>query len=110
GHSSSSVSKRDDLKVRCSGREVTGRPQKFICTGERAAGVCEGARSGDDSMSPGPRGRRSSLTLVASSADAAAVGAERNANRARDWSGLMARAQDGDRHAYRALLEDMTPY
>jgi len=31
-------------------------------------------------------------------------------NRARDWSGLMARAQDGDRHAYRALLEDMTPY
>jgi RNA polymerase sigma factor (sigma-70 family) len=61
-------------------------------------------------MSPGPRGRRSSLTLVASSADAAPVGAERNTNRARDWSGLMARAQDGDRHAYRALLEDMTPY
>ena len=60
-------------------------------------------------MSPGPRGRRSSLTLVASSADAP-VGAERNTNRARDWSGLMARAQDGDRHAYRALLEDMTPY
>jgi RNA polymerase sigma factor (sigma-70 family) len=60
-------------------------------------------------MSPGPRGRRSSLTLVASSADAP-VGAERNTNRARDWSGLMARAQDGDRHAYRTLLEDMTPY
>jgi RNA polymerase sigma-70 factor, ECF subfamily len=57
----------------------------------------------------GPRGRRSSLTLVASSADAP-VGAERNTNRARDWSGLMARAQDGDRHAYRALLEDLTPY
>jgi len=51
------------------------------------------------------------LTLVASSASAARTGAdERNANRARDWSGLMARAQDGDRHAYRALLEDMTPY
>jgi RNA polymerase sigma-70 factor (ECF subfamily) len=50
------------------------------------------------------------LTLVASSADAAPVAAERNTNRARDWSGLMARAQDGDRHAYRALLEDMTPY
>ena len=62
-------------------------------------------------MSPGPHGRRSSLTLVASSAGAARIGAdERNANRARDWSGLMARAQDGDRHAYRALLEDMTPY
>jgi RNA polymerase sigma-70 factor, ECF subfamily len=28
----------------------------------------------------------------------------------RDWSGLMARTQDGDRHAYRALLEDMVPY
>src|SRR5258708_20274184 len=61
-------------------------------------------------MSPGPRRRRSSLTLVASSAGAAPLGAERNTNRARDWSGLMARAQDGDRHAYRALLEDMTPY
>jgi RNA polymerase sigma-70 factor, ECF subfamily len=61
-------------------------------------------------MSPGPHGRRSSLTLVASSSGAAHAGGERNANRARDWSGLMARAQDGDRHAYRALLEDMTPY
>jgi RNA polymerase sigma-70 factor, ECF subfamily len=27
-----------------------------------------------------------------------------------DWSRLMARAQDGDRQAYRALLEDVTPY
>jgi RNA polymerase sigma-70 factor (ECF subfamily) len=27
-----------------------------------------------------------------------------------DWSQLMARAQDGDRRAYRALLEDITPY
>src|SRR5713101_5404153 len=62
-------------------------------------------------MSPGPRRRRSPLTLVASSAGAAPVGAgERNTNRARDWTGLMARAQDGDRRAYRALLEDMTPY
>jgi RNA polymerase sigma-70 factor (ECF subfamily) len=60
-------------------------------------------------MSPGPRGRRSSLTLVTSSAGAA-PGVERNTNPARDWSGLMARAQDGDRHAYRTLLEDMTPY
>jgi RNA polymerase sigma-70 factor (ECF subfamily) len=51
------------------------------------------------------------LTLVGSYAGAsgAHVG-ERNANRSRDWSGLMARAQDGDRHAYRTLLEDMTPY
>jgi RNA polymerase sigma-70 factor, ECF subfamily len=60
-------------------------------------------------MAPGPRSRRSSLTLVASSASAAHAG-ERNTHRARDWSGLMARAQDGDRRAYRALLEDMTPY
>ena len=28
----------------------------------------------------------------------------------RDWSRLMLRAQDGDRQAYRALLEDITPY
>lgn len=27
-----------------------------------------------------------------------------------DWSQLMARSQDGDREAYRALLEAMTPY
>jgi RNA polymerase sigma-70 factor (ECF subfamily) len=27
-----------------------------------------------------------------------------------DWSRLMAQAQDGDRRAYRLLLEDMTPY
>src|SRR5215470_580564 len=61
-------------------------------------------------MSPGPRGRRSSLTLVASSSGAVPLGAERNMSRKRDWSGLMVRAQDGDRRAYRALLEDMTPY
>ena len=29
---------------------------------------------------------------------------------ARDWSRLMARAQDGDRDAYRTLLEGITPY
>jgi len=28
----------------------------------------------------------------------------------RDWSKLMARAQDGDRGAYRALLKDLVPY
>jgi RNA polymerase sigma-70 factor (ECF subfamily) len=27
-----------------------------------------------------------------------------------DWSKLMARAQDGDRQAYRTLLQDVTPY
>jgi RNA polymerase sigma-70 factor (ECF subfamily) len=55
------------------------------------------------------------LTLVASSgavgaADGGRAGNGQNASRARDWTGLMARAQDGDRHAYRALLEDMTPF
>jgi RNA polymerase sigma-70 factor, ECF subfamily len=34
----------------------------------------------------------------------------RRADGGRDWSKLMARAQDGDRSAYRALLEDLTPY
>ena len=66
-------------------------------------------------MSPLRRRRTPSLTLVASSgaasaADAGGVGDERNTPRPRDWSGLMVRAQDGDRRAYRALLEDMAPY
>jgi RNA polymerase sigma-70 factor, ECF subfamily len=66
-------------------------------------------------MSPGRRRRTPPLTLVASSdwggaTDAGRAGDERSATRRRDWSGLMARAQDGDRHAYRALLEDMSPY
>lgn len=66
-------------------------------------------------MSAGRRRRILTLELVAS-ADAAGgtdhsrSGDERNAPPLRDWSGLMARAQDGDRRAYRTLLEDMTPY
>src|SRR5450631_3600143 len=61
-------------------------------------------------MSPGRR-RRSSLTLVVpsgSAADARRTGSERTGQR--DWTALMARAQDGDRQAYRTLLEDMTPF
>jgi hypothetical protein len=64
-------------------------------------------------MSPGRRRRAPPLTLVTSSGvsgarpgrsgDARAAGAP-------DWSQLMTRAQDGDRDAYRALLEDITPY
>jgi RNA polymerase sigma-70 factor (ECF subfamily) len=66
-------------------------------------------------MSPLRRRHTPSLTLVASSGAASTVhaggvGDERNTPRPRDWSGLMVRAQDGDRRAYRALLEDMTPY
>jgi RNA polymerase sigma-70 factor (ECF subfamily) len=64
-------------------------------------------------MSPGRRRRAPPLTLVASS-DAtgtkpARTGGEPAAGE-RDWSRLMARAQDGDRDAYRVLLEDVTPY
>ena len=45
------------------------------------------------------------LTLVA----AASADGMRNAG-GLDWSKLMARAQDGDRQAYRTLLQDLTPY
>jgi len=34
----------------------------------------------------------------------------RRADGGRNWSDLMTRAQDGDRAAYRTLLEDLTPY
>lgn len=54
-------------------------------------------------MSPGPRRHQTPLTVVASPAAAPAGGR-------RDWSGLMARAQDGDRQAYRTLLRDITPW
>jgi RNA polymerase sigma-70 factor (ECF subfamily) len=47
-----------------------------------------------------------SLTLVAGSA----VDDMRKAGEGLDWSELMARAQDGDREAYRRLLDGMTPY
>jgi RNA polymerase sigma-70 factor (ECF subfamily) len=46
------------------------------------------------------------LTLVAGSASDEA----RHASGGADWSKLMAQAQDGDRVAYRKLLEGMTPY
>jgi RNA polymerase sigma-70 factor (ECF subfamily) len=39
-----------------------------------------------------------------------ATGDGRTATGKLDWSRLMGRAQDGDRAAYRALLDDMTPY
>jgi RNA polymerase sigma factor (sigma-70 family) len=56
------------------------------------------------------------LTLVASTSPEGAVVDRRAAGDALtpdgrlDWSRLMARAQDGDRDAYRALLQDITPY
>jgi RNA polymerase sigma-70 factor (ECF subfamily) len=46
------------------------------------------------------------LTLVAS----AAPDNKRTSNGQADWSMLMARAQDGDRNAYRSLLKEIEPY
>jgi RNA polymerase sigma-70 factor (ECF subfamily) len=57
-------------------------------------------------MSAGRHNRTAPLTLVAASG---AVDAQK-ARGALDWSKLMGRAQDGDRQAYRTLLEDMAPY
>lgn len=47
------------------------------------------------------------LTLVAGSE---VTGDARRPDGNLDWSRLMARAQDGDREAYRTLLQDMAPY
>jgi RNA polymerase sigma factor (sigma-70 family) len=58
-------------------------------------------------MNAGGSYRGARLTLVASSG---AAGDARRPDGNRDWSRLMARAQDGDRQAYRTLLEDMAPY
>ena len=56
-------------------------------------------------MSSGRHPRPAQLTLVgASSVD------DGRKEGGLDWSKLMARAQDGDRHAYRTLLQDVTPY
>ena len=56
-------------------------------------------------MSSGQNPRPAQLRLVeASSRNDARKPGELN------WSNLMARAQDGDRNAYRTLLQDLTPY
>ena len=57
-------------------------------------------------MSTGRHNRSSPLTLV----PAPTADDERRAAGGRDWSKLMTRAQDGDRQAYRTLLEDLAPY
>jgi RNA polymerase sigma-70 factor, ECF subfamily len=59
-------------------------------------------------MPPGPRKHPTPLKLVVSSAAASPAGTLQGGRR--DWSGLMARAQDGDRQAYRTLLAEMTPW
>jgi RNA polymerase sigma-70 factor (ECF subfamily) len=78
-----------------------------------AVATTQAGKRGEGNMSPARRRHTPPLTLVTSSgsvADAARTGAERNTTGRRDWTGLMVQAQDGDRHAYRMLLEDMTPY
>jgi RNA polymerase sigma-70 factor (ECF subfamily) len=63
-----------------------------------------------------PAGRRrhtASLRTMDSAPPADAEAPLRAAGRAeanRDWSRLMGRAQDGDREAYRTLLQQVTPY
>ncbi len=69
-------------------------------------------------MTSGPRNRPPPLTLVegtsspakAISRERGRAGGARHAARDLDWSILMARAQGGDREAYRRLLEEITPY
>src|SRR5262245_4597064 len=53
--------------------------------------------------------RRQPLTLVAS-APSSRADPSRAPKPKNDWSALMTQAQDGDRHAYRVLLEDVSPY
>ncbi len=65
-------------------------------------------------MSSSSHNRSPDLTLVAEAAPSSAPDSrserERPAARELDWSIYMARAQGGDRDAYRRLLEDVTPY
>ena len=55
------------------------------------------------------RNRSVPLTLVAS-ASATSADHSRAAGFRNNWSALMARAQDGDREAYRTLLNEISPY
>jgi len=65
-------------------------------------------------MSSNSHDRDPDLTLVADAARNSATrsrsGEGGRATRELDWSIYMARAQGGDRNAYRRLLEDVTPY
>ena len=69
-------------------------------------------------MPPNPQTRFPPLTLVTgtssptetSSRDQGSPPEDQPATRDLDWSIFMARAQGGDREAYRRLLKDITPY
>jgi RNA polymerase sigma-70 factor (ECF subfamily) len=67
-------------------------------------------RSRNRDMSSTPRPGKPRLTLVTSNSASAGQVSGLTDRTPLDWSGLMARAQDGDRDAYRTLLRDMTPY
>jgi RNA polymerase sigma-70 factor (ECF subfamily) len=60
-------------------------------------------------MSVGSAGHSTQLRLVPFSSAGAEAEDARLPDGELDWSRLMARAQDGDRRAYRLLLEDMRP-
>jgi RNA polymerase sigma-70 factor (ECF subfamily) len=60
----------------------------------------------EESMASHVAQSRPPLTLVAG----LAIDDGRQKSGQADWSKLTARAQDGDREAYRRLLEEMTPY
>jgi RNA polymerase sigma-70 factor (ECF subfamily) len=55
------------------------------------------------------RNRSAPLTLVASASSTRTDPSQALAFKS-NWSDLMARAQDGDREAYRTLLDEMSPY
>jgi len=64
-------------------------------------------------MSSSSHNRGPDLTLIAKAASSSSdlrTGREGPAARELDWAIYMARAQGGDREAYRRLLEDVTPY
>jgi RNA polymerase sigma-70 factor, ECF subfamily len=95
-----------------------GAAEKFFSIGAATAGVFQliatgplaaqfvGPLSGNPSMSRKRLSHGAQLTLVAApNADEI-----RRESGGLDWSRLMARAQDGDRQAYRMLLENVTPY
>jgi len=68
-----------------------------------------GESSGTTAMPAERSNRRQPLTLVAS-APSSRADPSRAPKPKNDWSALMTQAQDGDRHAYRVLLEDVSPY
>lgn len=98
--------------------EGYGAAKKFFYIGAPTAGVFQltitrslvaqfvGAFERNPSMWRKRLSHRAQLTIVAG-ANAGAVCRDGGGV---DWSGLMARTQDGDREAYRRLLEDITPY